>query len=215
MQNGNGGAPGKHWGLFGMTRYDSTKAKVHHGLDLFAPEGTPVKACLSGKVCLIKWMNGYGNTLAIKLDEAGKKEFAQMAITYELLYPNAVTTINNVDVKEYEGATYDGNSDVYLFYAHLKSVDVDIKNPEVKAGQTIGSSGVSGVSGGTRAPHLHFEIWVRDWPTVYSGGWTYRVNPGMYVRFKSYDQQTAEERKQQADQAAKSAVNNFFGDKKV
>lgn len=179
-------------------------------MDLFAPKGTPVKACLSGKVSRVQWMNGYGNTLAIKIDEDGKKEFAQMVITYELLYPDSIATYNGVEIKEYPGATYDGTSDVYLFYAHLNSVDVKI-DEEVKTGQAIASAGVSGVKGGTRAPHLHFEIWVRDWSEL--GGFTYRINPGKYVRFKSYDQQTAEERKQQADQAAKNHVTGLYGDK--
>ncbi len=62
----------------------------------------------------------------------------------------------------------------YLFYAHLSEILVE-QDIEVKAGDIIARTGVSGIVGGTCGPHLHFEI--RD---KYGN----KVNPGYYIKYK-------------------------------
>lgn len=47
---------------FGV-RWDGILPRVHRGVDLRAPDGTPVRAMRSGRVRYAGWMNGYGNVV--------------------------------------------------------------------------------------------------------------------------------------------------------
>ncbi len=40
--------------------------RMHYGIDLRAPGGTPIKASRAGKVIYAGWMRGYGRTLIIR-----------------------------------------------------------------------------------------------------------------------------------------------------
>jgi murein DD-endopeptidase MepM/ murein hydrolase activator NlpD len=40
--------------------------RLHAGIDIGAPEGTPIRAALSGKVVLLGWTGGYGNYTCIQ-----------------------------------------------------------------------------------------------------------------------------------------------------
>jgi murein DD-endopeptidase MepM/ murein hydrolase activator NlpD len=49
---------------FGL-RWESVVPGVHRGVDIRAPEGTPVRTMNSGRVRFAGWMNGYGNVVWI------------------------------------------------------------------------------------------------------------------------------------------------------
>lgn len=48
-------------------RYSESKGRwrMHTGLDLMAPRGTPVLAALAGRVHLVQWIDGYGLTVVL------------------------------------------------------------------------------------------------------------------------------------------------------
>lgn len=54
---------------FGL-RWDGLLPSVHRGVDLRAPQGTPVRAMAAGRVRFAGWMDGYGNV--VWLDHPGK-----------------------------------------------------------------------------------------------------------------------------------------------
>lgn len=49
---------------FGM-RWSGILPTVHHGVDIYVPEGTPIHAMASGQVRYAGWMTGYGNVVWI------------------------------------------------------------------------------------------------------------------------------------------------------
>jgi murein DD-endopeptidase MepM/ murein hydrolase activator NlpD len=40
--------------------------RLHAGIDIGAPEGTPIRAAMSGKVVLLGWTGGYGNYTCVQ-----------------------------------------------------------------------------------------------------------------------------------------------------
>jgi murein DD-endopeptidase MepM/ murein hydrolase activator NlpD len=98
---------------FGL-RWDGLLPSVHRGVDLRAPEGTPVRAMAAGRVRFAGWMDGYGNVVWI--DHPGK---------------------------------------LISVYAHLSDIDVLVGRPVDRGAQI----GISGSTGTTSGPHLHFEVW--------------------------------------------------------
>jgi murein DD-endopeptidase MepM/ murein hydrolase activator NlpD len=50
------------WGL----RLDGWMPEIHHGVDIPAPEGTPVLAMSSGRVAFAGTMSGYGNVVILQ-----------------------------------------------------------------------------------------------------------------------------------------------------
>ena len=93
--------------------------RLHHGVDVAVPEGTPVRAMAPGIVTYAGWWGSYGITVVI--DHGGQ-----------------TTTL----------------------YAHLSSVTVE-------PGTRVGGRDVIGLSGNTgnsTGPHLHFEIRRRGYP---------------------------------------------------
>ncbi|CAD7800180.1 Glycyl-glycine endopeptidase LytM [Chryseobacterium aquaeductus] len=196
MQSGGGGIDtiGENWGLFGNTRNGS----VHQGLDLFAELDKDVYACTNGVVHKVSWHNGYGNTMTIKITD--KESFYNHRREYVRLHANRGEII--------QGSSFDKQQDIFLFYAHLNEVLIE-EGVDVKAGDKIAKTGVSGVRGGTCAPHLHFEIFT----TIYAvgRGLSYRCNPGYYVHFKGPAEQTAADKERQRLTAAGGRVINFDG----
>lgn len=55
------------------SHYGPRWGRLHAGIDLGIPVGTPVVASLSGKVIIAGWLDGYGNTIVIRQPD-GKTE---------------------------------------------------------------------------------------------------------------------------------------------
>jgi RHS repeat-associated protein len=89
--------------------------RMHRGVDIGVPEGTNVKAALSGKVTKVDFDNVYGNYIEIE-------------------HSNGYSTK----------------------YGHLADDSITVKKGDsVSTGDQIG---LSGNTGGSTGPHLHFEI---------------------------------------------------------
>ena len=143
-------SPGYQFGSTGGGRY-----RIHHGVDIGNPVGTPVLATASGDIVhagpdnptlLGPYNDFYGNSVVIRLDRK----------------------LN----------TSRGEQDVFVLYGHLVSVDVE-EGQWVGAGDYLGGVGMTGIAIG---PHLHMEVrigqnsylhtvnpalWMR--PTAYTG----------------------------------------------
>ncbi|WP_326982237.1 hypothetical protein VUJ46_18845 [Chryseobacterium sp. MYb264] len=183
---------GKHWGLFGLNARNGTRP--HKGLDLFAIPGSSVYACVKAEVTNIIYpaTAGYGISLTLKILD--KKTFLEHKRNYELKYPQK-------ESKQDSGYNEDG--DIYLFYGHLRKVLVKKGDIIEDISKPVALSGTSGVqSGGTCAPHVHFEI--RD-------SQKRRCNPGYYINYKSFDDQSSEEINIQIKTAKNGKINEFNG----
>lgn len=119
-------SPGYQFGSTGGGRY-----RIHHGIDIGNPVGTPVLATASGEVVhagpdnptlLGPYNDFYGNSVVIRLDRK----------------------LN----------TSRGEQDVFVLYGHLVSVDVQ-EGQWVGAGDYLGGVGMTGIAIG---PHLHMEV---------------------------------------------------------
>ena len=152
-----------------IRHYINNKPRSHHGLDLFATVGTNVYACVDSKVSYIDYKKGYGNVMLEVSGQSLNILKSKKDINYELPYKS------NDGTKEVASLnSFNEQSDVYyLFYAHLSEILID--KDEVKAGDIIAKTGVSGIEAGTCGPHLHFEIKDKN------GN---RVNPGYYIKYK-------------------------------
>ncbi len=178
-QNSNFDSTSKIWGLFGNDIRKEVSRK-HTGLDLFAKTGTNIYACVDGTVYNRRWHTGYGNTITIKVEDP-KSFMARKNKTY-----------SHKTTREMEaGKLWDDSGDIYLFYAHLDTVNELNFGDEVKCGDILGTTGRSGVSAGTHAPHLHFEIFCSYKMAV---GTKYRINPAYFVDYKFYDEQNDDDR---------------------
>jgi len=150
---------------------------------------------------------GYGNTVTIKVKDP--KSFMERKRSD---YTHKTT-------REMEsGANWDDSGEIYLFYAHLDSVNEFIFGQEVNCGDPLGTTGRLGVTAGTHAPHLHFEIFCSYNMGV---GTNYRINPAYFVNYKYYDDQSESERNSQiteknrgqiteADGSERLSTNNLF-----
>ena len=160
MQSG-GDDPG--WASFGNVR----NSRVHHGIDFFAIKGTNIYACLDAFVVGVETQRGYGKILILKVKNID--DFNKSRLDYKLNYKNK---------GEVEGISTSGEA--YLRYAHLDTTIVKV-GQEVTSGKVVGTTGTSGIDGGTCGPHLHFEISSSKYPS----GFTQRYNPGYYVCYKT------------------------------
>ena len=127
-------------------------------------------ACVDSKVSYIDYKEGYGNVIMLEVSGQSLNILkSKKDINYELPYKS------NDGTKEVASLnSFNEQSDVYyLFYAHLSEILID--KDEVKAGDIIAKTGVSGIEKGTCGPHLHFEIKDKN------GN---RVNPGYYIKYK-------------------------------
>ncbi len=57
----------------------SRQVRFHKGLDLAAPEGTPVHAALAGEVIFAGYENGYGNTVVVQHADGLQTRYAHLA----------------------------------------------------------------------------------------------------------------------------------------
>ena len=119
-------SPGYQFGSTGGGRY-----RIHHGVDIGNPVGTPVLATASGEVVhagpdnpklLGPYNDFYGNSVVIRLDRK----------------------LN----------TSRGEEDVFVLYGHLVSVEVQ-EGQWVGTGDYLGGVGMTGIAIG---PHLHMEV---------------------------------------------------------
>lgn len=195
-QNGNLDNTSKIWGLFGDDIRQEVNRK-HTGLDLFATTGTTIFACVDGTVYNRRWHSGYGNTITIKVKDP-KAFMARKRNNY-----------THKTTREMESGTgWSDSGDIYLFYAHLNSVNAFTFGQEVKCGDQLGTTGRSGVNGGTHAPHLHFEIFCSYNMGV---GTNYRINPAYFVEYKYYDDQSESERNSQITEKDRGQIAEVNG----
>ena len=162
------GGENERYSTFGNTRKEM--GRVHQGQDIFAVPETLIYACMDAVVHSVSsTAKGYGNQLVIRIKST--RDFIAHRRNYTPKYSS--------DGEISQGTGYNENGDIYLRYAHLKSVSVK-KNDELRAGEIIGESGVSGVTDGTSGPHVHFEIL----NLTGTGGLNNRLNPAYYVNLK-------------------------------
>ncbi|PXY46039.1 peptidoglycan DD-metalloendopeptidase family protein [Flavobacterium hydrophilum] len=150
---------------FGKVRNGGTKN--HQGLDIFAPSGTPVKACLDGTIVIAEYDGNWGNLIVI---EVNKEDLDNAKRNYTLEYEGEIE----------KGTNYSSSNQRFLRYAHLSEMSVTV-NQKVTAGQVIGKSGKTGNAEdqNVRARHLHFDIAnIKD----AGKGTGERENPAFYVR---------------------------------
>lgn len=168
------------------TSTQQREPRPHQGIDLFANIGTPVYACLDGKVIKKRFATGYGNGILIAITGLDLEimKYKLRNSTYSPYYIKG-----NLRESDRE-SNFNENSEVfYLYYAHLSTASMLEDGEEVVAGQIIGYSGVSGV-GSTYGPHLHFEIS----SSQNNGIPRYRINPAYFFHYKNHNELTNEEK---------------------
>ena len=165
---------------FGLRRTASPKKfKNHRGVDLFAIEGTNAYACLNGEVILVgddPKQEGLGRFVIIKVTDPKELEiFRARRISY-----------NPQNLEKDQGKGFNPSSpEIYFSYYHLKTISPNIKIGEsVHTGDIIGTTGTTGVPGGTKGPHLHFEIKSLN---TFRDGLNNRCNPAFYVHYTQED----------------------------
>lgn len=134
---------------------------VHRGLDIYywdGPEGYgegwPVQAASDGEVSL-------ATTSYTPLSAEEYDQLVAASISNGGTLPDALYRFGGKQVGIEHG---DG---IRTVYAHLDEIDGTIRLGEgVRAGQVVGTVGVTGTEGEPRpdvaAPHLHVEIWIGD-----------------------------------------------------
>lgn len=104
----------------------------HSGYDFSLPQGTPVLAAADGTV------NWAGDDIAFYCPLKGQQVTDQQRVEITHKLPDGRRVTSN--------------------YKHFSRIDVDV-GQKVRAGDVIGLSGNTGCSTG---PHLHFETWLMD-----------------------------------------------------
>lgn len=121
----------------------ATTDGIHHGWDILAPYGTPVRSLAKGTVINIisdwKWSD-------FRKLKRGDLSFDDKLMNLNIYRGNQVWL-----------QTEDGN---VTFYSHLSKIEPDLAvGSEVGAGTLLGAVGISGVPDKNyRDIHLHFEI---------------------------------------------------------
>ena len=161
---------------FGLRRTNSPKKfRNHQGVDLFAIEGTNAYACLNGEVILVgdnPKREGLGRFVIIKVTDPKELEiFRARRINY---------IPQNLERAQGEGFN-PSSPQIFFSYYHLKTISPKIKiGTSVQTGDIIGTTGTTGVPGGTKGPHLHFEIKSLN---TFRDGLNNRCNPAFYVHY--------------------------------
>jgi peptidoglycan hydrolase-like protein with peptidoglycan-binding domain len=102
--------------------------RMHNGIDLAAPMGTPILSAMDGTIEEMTWMGGYGYTIDVRHDDGSMTRYAHLGVSQG--DPHSAFT-----------------SDLYDRFKAGQAV-------RVTAGQEIGKMGSTGGSTGS---HLHFE----------------------------------------------------------
>lgn len=165
---------------FGLRRTNSPKKfRNHQGVDLFAIEGRNAYACLNGEVILVgdnPKREGLGQFVIIKVTDPKELEiFRERRSNY---------IPQNLERAQGEGFN-PSSPQIFFSYYHLKTISPKIKiETSVQTGDIIGTTGTTGVLGGTKGPHLHFEI--KSLNTF--KGLKDRCNPAFYVHYKQEEE---------------------------
>jgi murein DD-endopeptidase MepM/ murein hydrolase activator NlpD len=128
-------------GTFGYSRMDEFgNPKKHGGVDLVAPEGSPVYAIKPGEVIIERKSETYGYQVII---DHGNRLYSQYA---------------HMDGKIVRRKNQSGGSDLVFVFKDKDGQAKELKSGDsVMAGTQIGAVGHTGNAGGGKA-HLHLEI---------------------------------------------------------
>lgn len=175
----------KPWhGSFGEKIRDNSVN--HSGCDLFALPGTPVYACIKGKIDRVYTSTTLaGNTVVIEITD--KEIFNSLRRSYTPLYKNKGEILEK---------GFKSNKSIFLVFMHLSKFGKFKTGDIVEYNDIIGYTGISGKNGKnftTRNPHLHFEI-----NNVGSaGGLDGKCNPMLYFKFKTENELSETEKNNQ------------------
>ncbi len=131
-------------GFYGFTRTkDDGSPKKHHGIDLVAPEGTPIYSTHDGKIISLR--NNHDNS-TYSDGAYPANQGSNMAMGN---YIKIESTVN--------GVTF-----THIYMHLMKNEDCNLKVGDmVYAGEQIGYSGVTG-NASDKYPHLHYEVHVNN-----------------------------------------------------
>jgi len=118
-----------------VSRFRTPERPAHHGVDIAAPPGTPVRAAAAGTVLVARCDATAPDGSPYSCDQPGSPAITGCGWYVDLLHPGGVITR----------------------YCHLVSKPFVVVGQDVAAGEVIGQVGSSGNSSG---PHLHFETHV-------------------------------------------------------
>jgi len=150
----------------GIVMQSPTRQNPHWGIDIGAPEGTPIRAVKSGTIILSRPVTGYGNCIFLRHDEGGQSTLyghMQRATVQEGQHVTAGQQIGAV------GRTTQGQNIRY-------------------EGDRIVSVGNSTSGAVVRAigPHLHMEV--HPTPTPRIGPTPRRLDPVRWLRQQGIEQ---------------------------
>ncbi len=143
-----------------LPKYDDKK-KVHDGIDLYASVETNVYSMYDGEIVFIE--------KGVSPNTEGEKDYGNYVV---------------IKYTSQQHGNKGTQKTIYALYAHLNSVDNDIKvNSKVLAGQIIGKSGCTGNANNlfnkdTWRQHLHLTIYENSWAN------DNRVDPRIYITTK-------------------------------
>ncbi|WP_242349482.1 M23 family metallopeptidase [Mucispirillum schaedleri] len=158
----------KPWNAsFGETRENIPEGEKdyaprdHTGVDLFAPIGMPVYACLDGVYHIVGKKYGTAYLVVDKDEIETLKNMYNK--NYKIIYNYAGNPYNyNVKTLKGEllfGSQFNINSPNFVIrYQHLSSFESKLNGKYVKRGTIIGRTGITGAGDNNYGPHLHFEI---------------------------------------------------------
>ncbi len=179
----------KPWNAsFGETRENIPEGEKdyaprdHTGVDLFAPIGMPVYACLDGVYHIVGKKYGTAYLVVDKDEIETLKNMYNK--NYKIIYNYAGNPYNyNVKTLKGEllfGSQFNINSPNFVIrYQHLSSFESKLNGKHVKRGTIIGRTGITGAGDNNYGPHLHFEI-----GNSAGTGLNDKANPAAFVNIK-------------------------------